>query len=191
MEYRLATPSSASFLPLSFKPTVTIGSAGGAFQFTITSKTPSSRPLEEIRINFRIGDHASAVQATISGGQSSSSLSSRLKTNSGLLDGGGATTELAGGRWEFDAVSSLLTWHISKMSSLDKPAVLEGTFNSSIFPCRQPATAVQISFRCPLTNVSGIQVTSLKVASNGVGADTQLYKGVRPMMKSGKLEFRW
>lgn len=54
-------------------------------------------------------------------------------------------------------------------------------------PMARPASSVQVGFSAPLVNVSGIRVDSLKV----VGDTPPPYKGVRPMMRSGSLEFRW
>ena len=54
-------------------------------------------------------------------------------------------------------------------------------------PHEQPALSVQVAFAAPLTNLSGLRVTSLKLHAD----NSSPYKGVRPMLRSGTLDFRW
>ena len=96
MQYRLATPSS-TFLPLQLKPVITLGSTGGAFQLTMSSRNPSSRPLENVKLLLKLGPTATSVQATISGGSSKKD------------------EDLPGGRWEFDPLSGWLGWLVPKL----------------------------------------------------------------------------
>lgn len=190
MQYRLATPTSPAFLPLQLRPIITLGSSGGGFQLTMSSRNPSSRPLENVKLLLKLGTNATSVQATISGGHSQNR----------------KEEDLPGGRWEFDPLSGWLGWLVPKLSSSDKPCVFEGTWNSSfvstlftplvfihrtgrVSPCPNPALGIQAEFESALTNVSGIQISNLKIVSQGAGE--QLYKGVRPMLKSGRLEYRW
>lgn len=187
MEYRLAKPTSATVVPLKVKPSITVGSMGGSFQLHITSMQPSDRPLENVRLSFDLGKHAGNIQATLTGGRPNfSSKSSRdplasLKT---------PELESSTGRWEFLPEKGTLIWQSPRLSSAEAPVLLQGTWQSSLSPCPRPSMAISASFQAPLTNVSGIQVSSLKIAS-GAGEGATPFKGVRPMMSSKSVDFRW
>lgn len=115
MEYRLASPTSEDVIPLSVKPVVTTGKSGGAFHWTISSRNPPTKPLENIKLTLNIGKHASNVQAVLSGGRSSAPRDD---------------DEPVSGRWDFDAVHGNLSWRIASLSSSEQPIIFQGTWNS-------------------------------------------------------------
>lgn len=129
MKSSALTASSASalaMLPLAIKPApatlITQGSQGGTFRISLSARTPPSRPLTNLRISLPLGKGANGVTASLSGGS--------LGTENGL-GGGGA------GRW--DVVQSLpesggptLVWTIDSLSSLDRPAEIQGQFYRSV-----------------------------------------------------------
>ena len=126
MEYRLATPTSPTVMPLSIQPIhVTTGEQGGTFSFTVQSRTqPFDRPLENVTLTFLLGKSAMNVQASISGGRSAS----------GRTSPNGEAGQLTGGRWEFEPASGLLIWRIARLSIDEAPATLSGTWTSrSVF----------------------------------------------------------
>jgi AP-3 complex subunit mu len=122
MEYQLAPPTVPGAVPLQIRPVVTIGASGGAFQLTFSSTSVPSRPLENVRVTFELGPHASQVQATLTGGRS-------INRTHGKDD-----QEQPGGRWEFLHGPGTLVWQAPKMSAADQPVVLQGTWASSCAP---------------------------------------------------------
>ena len=124
MSYRLGPPPTSTApnspvvahgLPIALKPTVTIGTAGGAFTFVLQSRLSPSFTLEDVLVVFRLGAHASDVAATATGGP-------RVE--------GGATAGEAPMRWEYDASSRTLRWKVARLTASDRPAVLSGTWLS-------------------------------------------------------------
>lgn len=186
MEYRLAKPTSATVLPLRVKPRVTVGSAGGSFQFVISSTQAFNRPLEHVKLKFELGKNAGHVQATLTGGRPASSATTSFRNNNNTDSQRDAEPNT--GRWEF-VEGGTLAWYCAKMSAGDTPVVLQGTWESSVQPCPRPSCAANASFEAPLCNVSGIQVSSLKVVGAQDGG--QVYKGVRGMLSSKSIDFRW
>lgn len=185
MEYRLAKPTSSTVLPLRVKPRVTVGSAGGSFQFVISSTQASTRPLEKVKLKFDLGKNAGHVQATLTGGRAKTTPVFSPHERASQRDTAEPNNT---GRWEF-VEDGTLAWYCSKLSVADTPVVLEGTWESSVQPCPRPSAAVHASFEAPLCNVSGIQVSSLKVVGAQDGG--QVYKGVRGMLSSRSIDFRW
>ena len=135
-------------------------------------------------MSFRLGPHAGDVSALTSGGP-------KLDANAGAAE--------AAQRWEFDAETGTLLWQIAKLSAMDRPAALNGTWLSRCVlgavcphsirsvPHARPAMSVQVQFSAPLINLSGQRVTSLKLLAD----NSSPFKGVRPMLRSGSIDFRW
>ncbi|GAA99686.1 uncharacterized protein L969DRAFT_96114 [Mixia osmundae IAM 14324] len=181
LEYRLGPPntvnesgeisrSSATELPISLKAEVTSGRIGGSFKLTLASKLPSARPVEAVRVIFPLGPAANGVTAEVRGGPPDN-----------VRDG-----PQAGTFWEFDPAERCLLWTIRSFDSSDRSPSITGTWTHSV-PTNKPASSIEIHFNASLVNMSGIKVDSLKV----LGDRQAPYKGVRPMLRSGKLEFRW
>ena len=117
MTYILPSPtkslshSPTALLPLTLQPNLTLGTTGGTFTVTITSRAPPSRPLTNIVIRVPIGRGATGVTASVNGG---------AKLEGGK--GGGA------GRWDVDTEVGEVVWRIDSLVSVDRPAVLTGQF---------------------------------------------------------------
>lgn len=188
MEYRLAKPTSSTVLPLTVKPTITTGSSGGSFQLVISSTQPLDRPLDKVRIELLLGTHASDVQASLSGGRPAFAHHGKASTSS--LQSKTAESQNAVGRWEYLPDRGAVVWQSNRLSSGETAVVLQGTWVSAIKPCPRPAPAVSAGFEAPLTNVSGIQVSALKIASSNSESGAP-FKGVRAMMRSKCIDFRW
>lgn len=110
--------TSLALLPLSIVSSITAGSQGSAFSITLTSRTPSSRPLENIRVRLPLGKGANGVNATVSGG-------GFARDAGGQVKGDGA------GRWDVQSVAGegqVLEWTIAQLVSTDRPAVLAGQY---------------------------------------------------------------
>lgn len=102
--------TSLALLPLSIVSSVTTGSQGSSFSITLTSRTPSSRPLTNIRVRLPLAKGANGVQASVMGG--------------GYF-GSGA------GRWDVQSVKGegqVLEWTLEELVSTDRPAVLTGQY---------------------------------------------------------------
>ena len=126
MSYRLGPPPTSNApnahsgnhgLPIALKPTVTLGTAGGAFSFVLQSRLSPSFTLEDVVVVFKLGAHASDVAASATGGPR-------------VEGGGSASSGEAPMRWEYDASARTLRWKLARLTASDRPAVLSGTWLS-------------------------------------------------------------
>lgn len=197
MGYRLSTSSPGSLygkasasgrssvtLPIRIRPIITTGEVGGSFNISLA---PSGHVgpggvalLEDVILHFYLGASATTVKASIQ-----SNDNRRL----GAISASGSTSSSvnnppAGGSWEFDSISHTLIWRITKLVS---SPVLSGTWQyDDNWGKSKPSPVMSVKFRAPLTNVSGLSITSLKVT----GERYSMYKGLRSNMK-GHVEVRW
>ena len=134
--------AAALLLPFSLLSSHTLGTLGGAFHLTLTSRASLTNLV--VRIPLADGvEGAGQVQANVSGG-------ALLRDEEGRSIGGGA------GRYEVveeeEQVSAttavegsarrrtrlVLVWQIEKLSPTDRPAVLSGQYNTT---CVRPSTS--------------------------------------------------
>ncbi|ORY88347.1 Mu homology domain-containing protein [Leucosporidium creatinivorum] len=163
-----STSLASTLLPLSITHTLTHGSQGSSFHLTLTSRAPSSRPLQNIRLRLPLGKGVSGVTAALSGG---------AYAKEGQSAGAG--------RWEVkDGGEGLvLEWWIEELVSTDRPAVLSGQYYTS--PHTKPPPSFQVTFDSPSSAFSGLRISALKVAGEGYS----IYKGVR-LRGKGEIEVR-
>lgn len=147
MGYRVDRPqgstitAAASSVPLALKPTLQLGEEGGPsifllpfcvpladtflyplgqFEIIITSKLPSSRTLENVRVSFYLGAGAGSVSATIGLG-----VSNLGQGSGGVIPGKGRAKE---GGWGWN-----LRTHVSVCDSSEKchqVLTISGGFNA-------------------------------------------------------------
>lgn len=143
---RTSPALSLALLPFSLVSSITLGSTGGSFSLTLTSRAPPSRPLTNLVIKIPLAKGSNGLTANVSGGalkrdeqgrsigggagrwevenhQTSSSSSSENRSN---LGGGGG----GGGGKESTTNLSVLVWKIESLSSTDRPAQLIGQYYS-------------------------------------------------------------
>lgn len=106
-------------VPLSFRPTVTIGAAGGSFTFLLASLLSPSISFSSVVVRWRLGKSVEGVSATISGGR--------------ILGGGPSTEkdrerESGGGSWTWDGETGSLIWRLERVSAMEREARLSGTW---------------------------------------------------------------
>lgn len=181
---RSNTTSRASHtLPISIRSVITIGEIGGSFKISLgpsgTIGPGGVANLENVTLQFNLGHTAIGVKASIQ-----SNDNTRLKA----LGSGGANPSTpkapSGGSWEFDSIAKILTWRIPKLSS---SPVLSGTWQfDDARGASRPSPVFGVSFHAAFTNISGLSITSLKLA----GEKYAPYKGLRSNMK-GSVEVRW
>jgi AP-3 complex subunit mu len=121
---RTSPALSLALLPFSLTSSVTLGSSGGAFSLTLTSRAPPSRPLTNLEIRIPLGSGANGLTAQVSGG-------AFKRDDQGRSVGGGA------GRWEVETKHEAggggegrqtLVWKIDELISTDRPALLLGQY---------------------------------------------------------------
>ncbi|KWU42547.1 hypothetical protein RHOSPDRAFT_35900 [Rhodotorula sp. JG-1b] len=182
--------AAALLLPFSLTSSHTLGTLGGAFHLTLTSRAASLTNLV-VRIPLADGvEGAGQVQANVSGG-------ALLRDEEGRSIGGGA------GRYEVveeeEEVSAgtatgegparrrrrlVLVWQIEKLSPTDRPAVLSGQYNTMV-PNARKTPSFTLTFDSPSAGFSGLRVDSLKVLNETYN----VYKGVK-MVGRGQVEVR-
>ncbi|GAA6059442.1 hypothetical protein JCM10212_005381 [Sporobolomyces blumeae] len=176
-----------ALLPFSLTSSVTLGSSGGAFSITLTSRAPPSRPLTNLVFRIPLAAGANGVTATASGG-------AYKRDDEGRSVGGGAgrweveniTTATTGAGWpdgRTGTTSHCLVWTIDQLTSTDRPAVLTGQYYASERARKPPCFT--LSFDSPSAGFSGLRVNSLKLG----GEAYNVYKGVKTSGK-GVIEVR-
>lgn len=168
-EYQYAPPQKAVVnnlpIPVSLKPNITIGELGGNFMVTFTSRMTKS--MENVKIEWYLGEDATGAQCTLSG------------AGSGVGSTGGAE-----GSWTFDFRKKTLRWEIPTMHSLGS-RILRGSWTSKAQVPR-PAHAFQIRFELPSHSFSSVRIDQVRLSSELY----KMYKGVR-VQSCGSIEWRW
>ncbi|GAA5946974.1 hypothetical protein JCM3765_002097 [Sporobolomyces pararoseus] len=174
---------SLALLPFSLTSSVTLGSSGGSFSLTLTSRAPPSRPLTNLIIRIPLAQGANGLTAQVSGG-------AFKRDDQGRSIGGGA------GRWEVEnegletgvggaaGSKTCLVWKIESLCSTDRPAQLTGQYYASEKSRKPPCFTM--SFDSPNTGFSGLNINSLRL---GGGEVYNLYKGVKTKGR-GEIEIR-
>ena len=146
------------------------------FSFSLTSRSPSSQPLEHLSAEFVLGNEAGGVSATLSG-------------------------VIAGSSWTFDTKKHALRWELLTLPS-GATATIKGTFSALVFLVGaesvfdvfirrlnpRPAKALVVNFSIPAYAYSGLRVDQMKIVG-GEGTGYKPYKGVRSRSE-GSVEFR-
>jgi len=176
-----ASGKSSDSLPLRIRPVITTGEAGGSFDISLapsgTAGPGGLALLEEVVIHIHLGSSATAVKGSIQSNDN-------RRLNSSKSSSSSANKTPPGGSWEFDSISRTLIWKIPKLVS---SPVLNGTWQyDDNLGKSAPSPVMSIRFKAPLTNISGLSITSLKV----LGEKYSMYKGLRSNMK-GHVEVRW
>ncbi|GAA5969866.1 hypothetical protein JCM11641_008069 [Rhodosporidiobolus odoratus] len=174
------TPALAlALLPFSITSSITLGTAGGAFTITLTSRAPSPRPLTNIVIRLPLATGANGLTAQTQGG-------AYLRDEEGRSMGGGA------GQWDVqveppreggEGEKQWLVWTIGQLVSTDRPAVLSGQYYCA--PNARKPPSFTLTFDSPSAGFSGLRVNALKVLNESYG----VYKGVK-MKGKGVVEVR-
>ncbi|BGP01367.1 AP-3 complex subunit mu-1 [Rhodotorula toruloides] len=170
-----------ALLPFSLTSQITLGTSGGSFSITLTSRSPPSRPLTNLVIRLPLATGANGVTATVSGG-------AYLRDDEGRSIGGGA------GRWDVVAETQFasdgkatekqfLVWKIDQLESTDRPAVLTGQYYAS--PNARKPPAFTFTFDSPSSGFSGLRINSLKLLNEPYS----VYKGVKTRGR-GEIEVR-
>ena len=85
----------------------------------------------------------------------------------------------------FDESSKVAKWTIGKLTSEKNPQ-LNGTVMLQPNSALDEAPPIQMSWKVPMSSVSGLQVASLQLTNERY----KPYKGVRTIAKSGKFQIR-
>jgi AP-3 complex subunit mu len=101
------------------------GGATGSFRLTLTARH-ATRPIESIALSFHLGQGATDVNATVTGGQPLVGGPGNRTVASKEAGGGDV---VPGGRWSFDAGVQELRWNLAKLTTGDRPPTLTGTWN--------------------------------------------------------------
>ncbi|GAA5846384.1 hypothetical protein JCM5353_000472 [Sporobolomyces roseus] len=174
---RTSPALSLALLPFSLTSSITLGSSGGSFSLTLTSRAPPSRPLTNLIIRIPLAAGSNGLTATTSGG-------AYKKDEEGRSIGGGA------GRWEVEndrregtGGGQTLVWKIDELVSTDRPALLTGQYYAGDKARKPPFFTM--TFDSPSSGFSGLRINSLKVG----GEMYNVYKGVKTKGK-GEFEVR-
>ncbi|KAK9895741.1 clathrin adaptor, mu subunit [Cystobasidium minutum MCA 4210] len=180
-----ASGKSSDTLPLRIRPVITTGEAGGSFNISLapsgTVGPGGVAILEDVTVELYLGSSATAVKGSI---QSNDNRRLAAISSSGSTGSSQANKVPPGGSWAFDTITRVLTWKIPKLVS---SPVLSGTWQyDDNLGKSDPSPVMSVRFKAPLTNVSGLSITSLKV----LGEKYSMYKGLRSNMR-GHVEVRW
>ncbi|GAA6010275.1 hypothetical protein JCM11491_006241 [Sporobolomyces phaffii] len=178
---RTSPALSLALLPFSLQSSITLGSSGGTFSITLTSRAPPSRPLTNLVVRIPLAAGSNGLTAQASGG-------AFKRDDEGRSVGGGA------GRWEVEndgrepghagATKQTLVWRIDELNSTDRPAQLVGQYFASENARKPPCFTM--AFDSPAAGFSGLRINSLKL---GGGEVYNVYKGVKTIGR-GKVEVR-
>ncbi|CAE6509897.1 unnamed protein product [Rhizoctonia solani] len=175
LTYQLPVPSpnpaAPPPLPIHLKSDVSLHEHGGAFEITATAR--SSKMLENVCVEFKLGDSATGAECTHtgSGGQSAGGGFGALSVNGGSV------------RWGYDPQTKVLKWEIPSLTSMAQN--LKGTFTSSDETPR-PSRSFIVTFEIPQHSLSMTKIDQLRIS----GESYKPYKGVRSSVK-GRIEYRW
>ncbi|KAG8744842.1 hypothetical protein FRC10_009366 [Ceratobasidium sp. 414] len=176
LNYQLPVPSpnpaAPPPLPIQFKHEVMLKEHGGSFELSVTAR--SSKTLENVAVEFRLGDLTTGVECTHTGGGGGQTAGGGF---GGLAANGGSV------RWGYDPQTKVLRWDIPSLTGMAQH--LKGTFTSSE-PAPKPSRSFLVTFEIPQYSLSMIKIDQLKVT----GEMYKPYKGVRSSVK-GKIEYRW
>ncbi|KAG9104115.1 hypothetical protein FRC06_005419, partial [Ceratobasidium sp. 370] len=176
LNYQLPVPSpnpaAPPPLPIQFKHEVTLHEHGGSFELSITAR--SSKTLENVAVEFRLGDSATGVECTHTGGGGGQTAGGGF---GGLAANGGSV------RWGYDPQTKVLRWDVPSLTGMAQH--LRGSFTSS-GPAPKPSRSFLVTFEIPQYSMSMIKIDQLKVT----GEMYKPYKGVRSSVE-GKIEYRW
>jgi AP-3 complex subunit mu len=197
MGYRLSSNSTGSIhrranargqstdtLPLRIRPVITTGEVGGSFTISL-APAGNIGPggvviLEDLVVQIYLGSSATAVKGSIQ--------SNDHGRMAGFSSSGSTASQASkapvGGTWEFDTASRYLTWKIPKL--LSSPVFSGAWQYEDNLGASSPSPVLSVEFRAPFSNISGLSITSLKMA----GEKYSMYKGLRSNLKGG-IEVRW
>ncbi|KIM67756.1 hypothetical protein SCLCIDRAFT_1209880 [Scleroderma citrinum Foug A] len=168
-EYQYLSPQSTVVsnlpVPVTLKPNIAVGESGGSFTVTFTSRM--MKVMENVKIEWYLGEDASSAQCTLSG------------AGSGIGSIGGAE-----GSWTFDPRRKVLQWDIPSMHSSGS-WILRGSWTSKAKVPR-PAHAFQIRFELPTHSFSSLKIDQVRLSSETY----KMYKGMRTH-SCGFVEWRW
>ncbi|GAA5946158.1 hypothetical protein JCM10213_001626 [Rhodosporidiobolus nylandii] len=173
-----STPAlSLALLPFSLTSSITLGTSGGSFSISLTSRASAARPLTNLVVRLPLAAGANGVQAQVSGG-------ALLRDEEGRSVGGGA------GRWdvltepkEGGGETHTLVWTLDQLVATDRTAVLSGQYYCS--PNARKPPAFTLTFDSPQSGFSGLRVNALKVMNETYS----VYKGVKSR-GLGRIEVR-
>jgi AP-3 complex subunit mu len=181
----MSSASSANLpVPLRVRPVITVGEIGGSFNITVSPPTTftagGATKLEDVVVSLKLGENATGLKGSIS---SPASSASRIQSSTARGPGDKLP---AGGTWEFDTTSHTLIWRIPKLQA--NSPTLSGTwlFDESKKSGSRPSSTLDVTFKAPLSNISGLSITNLKVE----GERYSMYKALRSHL-TGSLEVRW
>ncbi|KAL4075691.1 clathrin adaptor mu subunit [Scleroderma citrinum] len=168
-EYQYVSPQSTVVsnlpMPVTLKPNIAVGESGGNFVVTFTSRM--MKVMENVKIEWYLGEDASGAQCTVSG------------AGSGIGSTGGAE-----GSWSFDPRKKILQWDIPSMHSSGS-WILRGSWTSKA-EIPRPAHAFQIRFELPTHSFSSLKIDQVRLSSETY----KMYKGMRTH-SCGFIEWRW
>ncbi|GAA5881412.1 hypothetical protein JCM16303_000169 [Sporobolomyces ruberrimus] len=174
---RTSPALSLALLPFSITSSITLGSSGGSFSLTLTSRAPPSRPLTNLVIRIPLASGSNGLTAQVTGG-------ALKRDEQGRSVGGGA------GRWEVENEGhgresvQTLVWKIDELVSTDRPAQLNGQYYAGEKSRKPPCFT--LSFDSPSAGFSGLRINSLRL---GGGEQYNVYKGVKTKGR-GEIEVR-
>lgn len=131
-----SSASALAMLPLAVQPSpatqITQGAQGGTFRISLSARTPPSRPLTNIKVTLSLGKGANGVTASVSGGGNGLNGAS---TGAGRWDVTTGPTPTTAGQGQGQGPEGpVLTWTIDSLSSIDRPAEIQGQFYRSVVP---------------------------------------------------------
>ncbi|KAG8729738.1 hypothetical protein FRC12_020760 [Ceratobasidium sp. 428] len=176
LNYQLPVPSpnpaAPPPLPIQLKHEVTLNEYGGSFELTLTAR--SSKTVENVAVEFKLGSSATGAECTHTGG------------GGGQPTGGGFGALAANGgsvRWGYDPQTKVLRWDVPSLTGMAQH--LKGSFTSSE-RAPKPSRSFLVTFGIPQYSLSSIKIDQLRVT----GEIYKPYKGVRSSVE-GKIEYRW
>ncbi|KAF8665587.1 hypothetical protein AX16_000044 [Volvariella volvacea WC 439] len=174
-------------VPFSVKITFEVEENGGSFNITLSSRL-TTRSIENMRVEFHLGEGASGVKCVASRGAGGGGFSSGL----GSLDLS-APSNSAGTSWMYDTKKLVLRWEILNVPP-SSHWNLSGSYTTTTHPPR-PSHALQFTFGIPSHTFSSLKVDQFKIAATGGGEansnnNNKLFKGVRGR-SLGNVEWRW
>ncbi|CUA76835.1 AP-1 complex subunit mu [Rhizoctonia solani] len=175
LTYQLPVPSpnpaAPPPLPIQLKSDVSLHERGGSFEIIVTAR--SSKMLENVCVEFKLGDSATGAECTHTGpgGQSAGGGFGALSVNGGSV------------RWGYDPQTKGLKWEIPSLTNMAQH--LKGTFTSSDGAPR-PSRSFVVTFEIPQHSLSTVKIDQLRIS----GESYKPYKGVRSSVE-GRVEYRW
>lgn len=163
-------------IPFVLKTNFDLQEYNASFDVTITSRL-TTRPLENVVVEFNLGEGASAIKCIAARG------------TGGLGRGGVGPMDMgiggsSGASWAFDIKKRVLKWEIATVPP-SSSWNLRGSFTTPTIAPR-PSHALQVRFEIQSHTFSSLKVEQLKLVSEAY----KPYKGVRGR-SIGNVEWRW